>query len=88
MRESARDRLTFAESAPFDAGMQFRLVYALWFLGRIDEADRAAARGLEMWPRTRVSGSPACGCAPVAAGWNGRWSRLPTRPRVHRCPSR
>ncbi len=51
MRESAVDRISFASAAPFDAGMQFRLVYALWFLGRIDEADRAAARGLEMWPR-------------------------------------
>jgi DNA-binding winged helix-turn-helix (wHTH) protein/tetratricopeptide (TPR) repeat protein len=51
MRESAADRVAFAASAPFDAGMQYRLVYALWFLGRTDEADRTAARGLEIWPR-------------------------------------
>ena len=27
------------------------LIYALWFLGRIAEADRVAGRGMEMWPR-------------------------------------
>jgi tetratricopeptide (TPR) repeat protein len=51
MRESATDRLAFAGAAPLDAGMQFRQVYAFWFLDRVAEADRAAARGLEMWPR-------------------------------------
>lgn len=51
MRESARERLTFSSDASFDAGMQHRHVYALWFLGRIAEADRVASRGMEMWPR-------------------------------------
>jgi tetratricopeptide (TPR) repeat protein len=51
MREAALERLAFAGEAPFDVNLQFRQVYALWFLGRIAEADRDAARGLEMWPR-------------------------------------
>ncbi|WP_230279489.1 winged helix-turn-helix domain-containing protein [Croceicoccus sp. Ery15] len=50
MRESAEYRLAFTDRAPLDANLQFRLVYALWFLDRIAEADRVAARGLEMWP--------------------------------------
>ena len=51
MQESARYRLSFARDDALDANLQFRQIYALWFLGRIAEADRAASRGLEMWPR-------------------------------------
>ena len=51
MRESARERVALTDDAPFDANLHFRHIYGLWFLGRIPEADRAAARGLEMWPR-------------------------------------
>lgn len=51
MRESARDRIAFSAGKEFDADLQNRLVYAYWFLDRIAEADRAAVRGLEMWPR-------------------------------------
>ncbi len=51
MRESAHNRLAFADAGAFDSGFQFRQIYALWFLGRIAEADRVAARGMEMWPR-------------------------------------
>lgn len=51
MRDSAVERQSFAHRAPLDANLQFRQIYALWFLDRIPEADRIAMRGLEMWPR-------------------------------------
>jgi DNA-binding winged helix-turn-helix (wHTH) protein/tetratricopeptide (TPR) repeat protein len=51
IRESARARVAFAPSAPFDASVQYLLIYSLWFLGRIEEADRVASRAMEMWPR-------------------------------------
>jgi hypothetical protein len=50
MRESAHARLRFIGEAPFDANLQFRHIYGLWFLGRIEEADRVASRAMEMWP--------------------------------------
>ncbi len=51
MRESGLARVAVAPSAPFDANVQYGLVYGLWFLGRIEEADRVASRAMEMWPR-------------------------------------
>lgn len=51
MRESALSRLAFSHDDAFDANFQHRHIYALWFLNRISEADRAAARGIEMWPK-------------------------------------
>ena len=51
MQESARDRLKLSVDASFDANMQFRHIYALWFLDRIEEADRVASRAMEMWPQ-------------------------------------
>lgn len=51
MTESAATRDSLAEDAPFDANIQFRHVYSLWTAGSVDEADRVAARGIEMWPR-------------------------------------
>lgn len=51
MRESAETRLSFSRDDALDANFQHRHVYALWFLDRIAEADRAASRGLEMWPK-------------------------------------
>lgn len=51
VRESALDRVAFAPGAPFDAGVQYLLVYGHWFLDRTDEADRVASRAMEMWPR-------------------------------------
>jgi DNA-binding winged helix-turn-helix (wHTH) protein/Tfp pilus assembly protein PilF len=51
MREGALSRVAFAPNAPFDAGVQYLLIYSLWFLNRIDEADRVASRAMEMWPR-------------------------------------
>lgn len=50
MRASGKERLAM-ESDIFDPEMQYRLIYGLWFLGRIEEADRVADRGLAMWPR-------------------------------------
>ncbi len=51
MRDSGLVRVAVAPSAPFDASMQYGLIYGLWFLGRIEEADRVASRAMEMWPR-------------------------------------
>lgn len=51
MREGAQDRVAFSNDASFDVDLQYRLIYALWFLNRIEEADRVASRGMEMWPR-------------------------------------
>jgi DNA-binding winged helix-turn-helix (wHTH) protein/tetratricopeptide (TPR) repeat protein len=50
MRESAQERLAFSRDPAPEPDLQHRHVYALWFLGRIAEADRAASRGMEMWP--------------------------------------
>ena len=51
IRESASSRMAFSRDDAFDANLQHRHIYALWFLDRIGEADRAAVRGLEMWPK-------------------------------------
>lgn len=51
MREGARARLQFSPDASFDANLQFRHIYALWFLDRIGEADRVASRAMQMWPQ-------------------------------------
>ena len=51
MRESALSRVAFAPDAPFDASVQYLLIYSFWFLDRIAEADRIASRAMEMWPR-------------------------------------
>ena len=51
MRESARYRLSFSSEDAFDPDLRTREIYAYWFLDRIAEADRAAHRGLAMWPR-------------------------------------
>lgn len=51
MREGAIARLKFSADASFDSNLQFRLFYGLWFLDRIEEADRVASRAMQMWPR-------------------------------------
>ncbi len=51
MREGAELRLTLSADASFDANFQLRHIYALWFLDRIQEADRVASRAMQMWPR-------------------------------------
>jgi hypothetical protein len=50
MREAGLQRLSFSRDDVLDANFEYRHIYALWFLGRIAEADRVATRGLEMWP--------------------------------------
>lgn len=50
MHQSSIERLSFSRDDAFDANLQYRHIYSLWFLGRIAEADRAASQGLEMWP--------------------------------------
>jgi hypothetical protein len=32
----------------FDASVQYLLIYSLWFLDRVEEADRVASRAMEM----------------------------------------
>ena len=51
MRESAEARMEFIAEVQFDANLQFRHIYGLWFLGRIDEANRIASRAMQMWPQ-------------------------------------
>ena len=51
MKESAEDRFDLVKRAPFDAAVGYKEVYAHWFMGDIAKADRAAMRGLDMWPR-------------------------------------
>ena len=50
-REGSTDRIDVAAHDPLHAGYQFRLVYSYWILGRIGEADRAADRALQLWPK-------------------------------------
>lgn len=50
-REGSTDRIDIAARDPLHAGYQFRLVYSYWILGRIGEADRAADRALQLWPK-------------------------------------
>lgn len=50
-REGALDRLAVAALDPLNATYQHKLVYSLWILGRIGEADRAAERALQLWPK-------------------------------------
>jgi DNA-binding winged helix-turn-helix (wHTH) protein/tetratricopeptide (TPR) repeat protein len=50
-REGSIDRIEIAGREPLHAGYQFKLVYANWILGRIGEADRAADRALQLWPK-------------------------------------
>ena len=50
-REGSTDRIDVAARDPLHAGYQFKLVYSYWILGRIAEADRAADRALQLWPR-------------------------------------
>jgi hypothetical protein len=51
MREGALDRMKFSADSSFDSNLEFRRFYGLWFLDRIEEADRVASRAMQMWPR-------------------------------------
>lgn len=50
-REGSLDRIDLSRDHPLDAGLQYALIYAYWMLGRIGDADRAADRAMELWPR-------------------------------------
>lgn len=50
-REGAELRLGFAPREPLHLVHQYRLIYAQWILGRIEEADRAAERAAQLWPK-------------------------------------
>jgi len=49
--EGAQIRLRTAAREPLHVVHQYRLVYALWILGRVGDADRAADRALQLWPK-------------------------------------
>jgi DNA-binding winged helix-turn-helix (wHTH) protein len=49
--EGSRDRVAFTPASPPNAEYLYRLIYACWMLGRVDEADRAADRVLQLWPK-------------------------------------
>lgn len=55
LREGCLDRVVLAEREPLHAVHQFRLIYALWMLGRDAEADRAADRALQLWPKHQAA---------------------------------
>ena len=44
-------RLRTVAADPLHAAYNFRSIYAHWMNGRLADADRAGARGLELWPR-------------------------------------
>ncbi len=50
-REGSLDRTRVAAREPLHVVHQFKLVYALWVLGDVAAADRAADRALQLWPR-------------------------------------
>lgn len=50
MRESATGRQAFASRGSSNPNMEYRQVYALWFLDRVADADRVATSGLQTWP--------------------------------------
>lgn len=49
--ESASRRFAMQNDDPYDAQLQYRAIYCHWFLGQITEADQAAQRAFDMWPR-------------------------------------
>lgn len=49
--ENCRERVAMAAREPLHVIHQYRLVYALWFLGQHGKADRAADRALQLWPK-------------------------------------
>lgn len=50
-REGSLDRVVMAAREPLHANYQFKLIYAHWLLGRLGDADRAAERAMELWPK-------------------------------------
>lgn len=50
-RKASLDRIGYAARDPLNPGQQYRLIYAYWIAGRVGEADRAADRTLQLWPK-------------------------------------
>ncbi|GAA4010676.1 winged helix-turn-helix domain-containing protein [Sphingomonas humi] len=51
MTESARSRLQLSPDDPYDSQLQYKAIYCHWFLGQVTQADQAAQRAFDMWPR-------------------------------------
>ncbi|WP_293675819.1 winged helix-turn-helix domain-containing protein [uncultured Phenylobacterium sp.] len=51
VRENMAERLAIASREPLNAVLLYRLIYAHWIIGQVTEADRAAERALQLWPR-------------------------------------
>lgn len=49
--EGSRDRIKMAAADPLHSVYQTMLIFAHWTLGQVDEADRAADRALQLWPK-------------------------------------
>lgn len=50
-RANLAERLALSEREPRNATLLYRLVYAHWIMRRVEDADRAADRALQAWPR-------------------------------------
>lgn len=51
VRENFAERIALAPKEPLNATLMYRMIYAQWIMDRIDDADRAAERALQLWPR-------------------------------------
>ena len=51
VRENFAERTAIATKEPLNATLLYRMIYAQWLMGRLGEADRAAERALQLWPR-------------------------------------
>lgn len=49
--EGSLGRVKMAAEDPLHATYQFKLIYAHWLLGQVEEADRTADRALKLWPK-------------------------------------
>lgn len=54
-------RLRTVALDPLHAGYNFRSIYAHWMNGQLARADRAGARGLELWPRHAATSNARMG---------------------------
>lgn len=51
VRENFAERTAISSAEPLNATLLYRMIYAEWIMGRLGEADRAAERALQLWPR-------------------------------------
>lgn len=61
VREHYPARKRTVELDPLHAGYNFRSIYAHWMNGELAAADRAGARGIELWPRHLATWSARAG---------------------------